>query len=182
MIDPLPGKVSLFGLSLGGVIAQQILKECPDKIEKSILTSTFSRLHPDIHSNFPYLSRRLLQVFTGNINSQAKNVADRIFPLDSQKVWHDYLFQQVLNADPKIYRQAMISLARFNSRRWMKETTIPCLVVTGTKDTTVTLENQKRLADLIPAGVWQVIEGGGIAVNIDHVDEFNQIMADFLSK
>ena len=182
VIEPLDEPVMLIGLSLGGVIAQKIVQICPQKVTRIILVSTFARLHPKLKKNLPYLSRRILQVFSGNIRKQAVTVADRIFPLKEQKIWHDYLLDQIKNANPVIYRQAMISLAAFNSRRWMKRCAIPCLVITGEKDSTVTAMDQKRLANLIPQSTHIVIAGGGHAVNVDHFEEFNSDVIRFLNK
>ncbi|MHC1741088.1 MAG: alpha/beta fold hydrolase [Anaerolineaceae bacterium] len=180
LIDIRSEPIILIGLSLGGVVAQKILQIRPKKIEKVILISTFSRLHPKIKSNLPYLGRRIIQVFSGNIRQQARIVADRLFPLPDQKDWHDYLENQVINANPKIYRQAMMSLAIFNSRPWMKDIYLPCLVVTGDKDSTVTVRDQKRLAKLIRGSQHIIIKGGGHAVNVDHFQEFNHILQEFL--
>ena len=182
IIDPLEKPVIFIGLSLGGVIAQKILEYRPQKIKKIVLVSTFSRLHPKVKKNLPYLGRRVVQVFSGNIRKQAKTVADRIFPLPDQLIWHDYLLSQVKHANPKIYRQAMIGLSAFNSKRWIKNTGIPCLVVTGSDDSTVTIQDQNRLAKIIPGAKHITIVGGGHAVNVDHYQEFNQKLIQFLNE
>jgi pimeloyl-ACP methyl ester carboxylesterase len=181
IIDQIPGKICLIGLSLGGVVAQQIMRIRPEKIEKAILVSTFSHLRPGVGNNLPYLRRRIIQVFSGNIVKQAKLVADRIFPDKDQKEVHDYLLNQIKHANPRIYRQAMIALATFNSRFWMKKVSFPCLVVTGMSDTTVTVANQKRLVNLLQYGQWIKVNGGGHAVNVDHSNEFNEIMIHYLN-
>jgi len=182
LVDQQPGKFDLMGLSMGGVIAQRLIKERPDKIDKVILVSTFSHLHPNIKSNFPYLSKRLLKIITHDLNSQAKIVADRVFPFPEQIQWHNYLEDQLLKADPVIYRQAMLSLAAFNSRKWLPSMNYPFLVVSGDKDSTVTIENQERLVKLLPKCEWKIIHNGNHAVNVDHVLEFNKAMVAFLNK
>jgi 3-oxoadipate enol-lactonase len=182
VIDQFPGKVSLLGLSLGGVIEQQIIKIRPGKVEKAIFVSTFAHLSPNKNNNLPYLRRRVVQIFSGKINLQAKLVADRLFPEKYQKDLHDYLYEQIKHSNPKIYRQAMLALATFNSVSWMKKTTFPCLVVTGQNDTTVTVENQKRLVNLIKNVQWVEIEGGGHAVNVDQSQKFNEELIKFLEK
>jgi pimeloyl-ACP methyl ester carboxylesterase len=182
LVDQQPGKFDLMGLSMGGVIAQRLIKERPDKIDKVILVSTFSHLHPNIKSNFPYLSKRLLKIITHDLNSQAKIVADRVFPFPEQIQWHNYLEDQLLKADPVIYRQAMLSLAAFNSRKWLPSMNYPFLVVSGDKDSTVTIENQERLVKLLLKCEWKIIHNGNHAVNVDHVLEFNKAMVEFLNK
>ena len=182
LVDQLPGEFNLLGLSMGGVIAQRLIKERPERIGKVILVSTFSHLHPNIKSNFPYLSQRLIKVISHDINAQARIVADRVFPYPEQIRWHDYLQEQLLKADPVIYRQAMLSLAAFNSRKWLTSINNPCLAISGDKDSTVTIENQERLVKLLPNCEWKIIHNGNHAVNVDHEIEFNKLMVKFLQK
>ena len=180
VIDPLQQPIVLMGLSLGGVIAQKIVQYRSEEIEKLILVSTFAKLHPKINKNLPYLGRRALQIFSGKVYKQAALVADHIFPEPEQKQWHDYLYAQIKSANPRIYRQAMVALSSFNSRRWMKQNIIPCLVVTGSADNTVTVQDQNRLARITPNSAHLVIAGAGHAVNVDHTHEFNQALLKFL--
>lgn len=180
VIDPLQRPVILMGLSLGGVVAQKIVQYRSEEIEKLILVSTFAKLHPKIKKNLPYLGKRALQIFSGKINKQASLVADHIFPGPEQKQWHDYLYAQIKNANPRIYRQAMVALSSFNSGRWMKLNIIPCLVITGSVDNTVTVQDQDRLASIVSNSEHLIIDGAGHAVNVDHTPEFNRALLKFL--
>ncbi len=182
LVDQLPSPFVLVGLSMGGTLAQTIYHLRPDKVKKMVLVSTFSRLRPAPGKNLPYLLRRLAQVSVGNIQKQAKTVADRLFPGQDQKFLHDYLMQQIATANPKVYRQCMVSLGLFNGRAWMRKCHIPVLVISGAADTTVTLKNQTRLARGIPGCEHIIIHGGGHAVSVDHVAEFNHFLLDFVSK
>jgi pimeloyl-ACP methyl ester carboxylesterase len=182
VIEPLPKPIILVGLSLGGVIAQKILQYRQNNIEKIILISTFSRLRPRRAHNLPYLGRRLLQIFSGNLRKQAMNVADHIFPYPEQKEWHDYLFQQVKEANPRVYRQAMVGLGTFNSARWMRKIEIPCLIISGAEDNTVSLLDQKRLARLIKGSKHIIVEHAGHAVTIDHSSAVNDVIKEFLQE
>jgi pimeloyl-ACP methyl ester carboxylesterase len=181
LLDNIPGTVDLIGLSMGGTIAQQLIKIRPDRVGRVILVSTFARLRPTVRKNLPYLSKRVKQMVLGDIRKQAATVADRIFPDNSQIIFHDYLLEQIRTANPKIYRQAMLSLTTFNSTYWMRKWDQPTLVVAGSGDSTVTLKNQKRLAELPRNVIFKVIEGGGHALTIDHRDDFNKLMVNFLS-
>jgi len=180
LVDKIPEPIILVGLSMGGTVAQTLYRQRPGKFKKLVLVSTFSRLRPSAGENLPYLLRRLAQVSTGNISKQAQTVADRLFPGEDQKFLHDYLLEQVATANPKVYRQCMVSLGLFNSRLWMRKCTIPVLVISGDADTTVTLKNQIRLAHGIPHCEHIIISGGGHAVSVDHAEEFNSFLLRFL--
>lgn len=180
VVDGFEGKVALVGLSMGGTIAQEIVRNRPEKISKLVLVSTFARLRPSVRKTLPYLSKRFKQVITGDIRDQAVTVADRIFPGNDQEYFHEYLINQIRHANPKTYRQAMIALAAFNSASWMRHWSGGTLVISGDADNTVTLENQKRLAGILKNVQFEVIIRAGHAVTIDQKDRFNQLLIEFL--
>jgi len=180
VVDAIDGQFALVGLSMGGTVAQEIVRNRPEKISKLVLVSTFSKLRPSIRKTLPYLSKRFRQVVTGDIRDQAVTVADRIFPENDQQLFHEYLIDQIRHANPKTYRQAMIALAAFNSTPWMRQWSGDTLVISGDSDTTVTLENQKRLAGILKNAQFEVIPKAGHAVTIDHKDRFNQLLLKFL--
>lgn len=180
LIDQLLEPVDVIGLSLGGTVAQQLVKIRPKRIRKLVLVSTFSKLRPSVKKNLPYLSKRFGQVVIGDIRKQAVSVADKIFPGQNQRDFHDLLVRQISNANPRIYRQAMIALSVFNSSRWMRKWESPTLVIAGSSDTTVTLENQMKLMKLLKNGKAEIIMHGGHAIPIDHTEQFNQIILAFL--
>ncbi len=182
IVDSFPEPIDVMGLSLGGVIAQKLVQARPQKIKKLILVSTFSRLHPRLRKNLPYLRSRIIQIFSGRLKEQAQNVADHIFPQADQKLWHDYLYDQICHANIRVYRQAMLELAKFSSFRFLRTLKIPVLVITGTADNTVSLEDQMQLARRIPGSTHIFIQGGRHAVNVDHAQEFNAAISNFLSQ
>lgn len=182
LVDNIQEPMILVGLSMGGTIAQTLYHQRPEKIKKLVLVSTFSRLRPSAGENLPYLFRRLIQIYTGNISEQAQTVADRIFPGEGQKFLHDSLLEQIATANPKVYRQCMVSLGLFDSRSWMSKCSLPVLVLSGDADTTVTLNNQIRLARGIPHCEHIIISGGGHAVSVDHAEEFNLFLLRFIQQ
>jgi pimeloyl-ACP methyl ester carboxylesterase len=182
IMDSFSEPIEVMGLSLGGVIAQKLAQVRPQKVKRLILVSTFSRLHPRLRKNFPYLRSRIIQIFSGRLKEQAQNVADHIFPQPDQKLWHDYLYNQICHANIRVYRQAMLELAKFSSFRFLRTLKIPVLVITGSADNTVSLEDQALLARRIPGSTHIFIQGGRHAVNVDHAQEFNAAISKFLSQ
>ena len=181
LIDRLDEPINIIGLSMGGTVAQEIYFYRPNRISKMILVSTFARLRPSAKENLPYLSRRVAQIAIGDIRKQAGTVSDRIFPSPQLKEMHDYLYFQIREANPRTYRQAMISLGLFNSTRWMKKCSLPLLVISGSLDSTVTLDNQIKLAKIIPGAKHVIIQDGGHAVSVDHFEQFNKEVIRFLT-
>ena len=176
------GPAHVVGLSMGGVIAQQLALDFPRVVKKLVLVSTFAFLQPDTFSGWVYFMRRALLVSTLGLPAQARLVARRVFPAEENGPLREMLVETISQANPRAYRRAMFSLGTFDSRRRLREIQVPTLVVTGADDTTVIPARQKRLAEAIPGAVQQIIPRAGHAVPVDQAESFNRLLLDFLQE
>jgi pimeloyl-ACP methyl ester carboxylesterase len=141
------------GLSMGGVIAQQLALDSPRLVRRLVLVSTFSHLRPDTLRGWLYFTRRAVLLYTLGIRAQATLVARELFPEPAQEPIREILVEQISRADPRAYRAAMRALGTFNSSGRLHEIQSPTLVVTGERDTTVSSRNQAQLVRLIRGAV-----------------------------
>lgn len=174
--------VVLVGLSMGGVIAQQLVLDYPNLVQKLVLVSTFSVLKPASVSQWFYFLQRIMVVHTMGLATQAKIVARRIFPGPDQQELRELAETQISQADPKAYRAAMRLLSMFDSRRRLREINSPTLVLSGANDSTVAPSRQKLLADGIFRSKYVMVPGAGHAVAIDQHEIFNQYLLEFINE
>jgi len=176
------GPVDVVGLSMGGVIAQQLALDKPQCVKKLALASTFAALRPESAAGWVYWLRRTLLVSFKGIPAQARFVAGRLFPRPEQEPLRRMLIEQITRADPRAYRAAMRALGLFDSRRRLAQIQAPTLVITGADDGTVSPSAQRALAQGIPGARQVVIAGAGHAVSVDHFEEFNAALLAFLAE
>jgi 3-oxoadipate enol-lactonase len=176
------GPAHVVGISMGGIIAQQLILDNPNMVRKLVLANTFSILRPKQLSGWFYFLQRFLLVHLLGLPTQAKFVAKRIFPGQDQQELRDLLVQQISQTDPRAYRATMRSLGLFNSSKRLSEITAPTLVITSDHDTTVPMDNQKFLVEHIQSAHQVVISNAGHAVTIDQPAAFNTALLEFLSK
>lgn len=185
ILNALPGGADsrwiLAGLSLGGVLAQQIALDHPERFDSLVLINTFACLRSGGLPNLPYLAGRFVRAMAGGPQAQEALVAERIFPEPHQEGLRRLLIEQIASADPKVYRAAMVELARFDARHKLGKISIPTLVMTGTADSTVAEGLQKELADAIPRAIQYHLPGGH-ALPIDCPAEFNQGLLEFIQR
>jgi pimeloyl-ACP methyl ester carboxylesterase len=162
------------------VIAQQFVFDTPGLARKLVLASSFAALRPEQLAGWFYLLRRVLLVSFKGIPQQANFVACRLFPAPGQEPLRQMLVEQVTQADPRAYHAAMRSLGWFDSRSRLGRITIPTLVITGANDGTASPAVQRVLVKKIPGARQVIVAGAGHAVSVDHPDEFNRAMMDFL--
>jgi pimeloyl-ACP methyl ester carboxylesterase len=170
----------LVGISMGGVIAQQLTLDFPGLVRRLVLANTFAVLRPADAAGWIYFLRRLLLVHTLGLEAQARFVAARIFPGAEQGALRELLVASIARADPRAYRRAMFSLGTFDSRKRLDRICTPTLIISGAEDTTVGTARQEWLARAIPGARQVVIPGAGHAVTVEQADRFNRELLAFL--
>lgn len=171
---------SVIGLSMGGVIAQQLCYQFPLSIQKLLLVSTFACFRPGNISEWTYFLNRFFAINLIGLPAQARLVAQRVFPRPDQEMLRTLLIENICSADPRAYKGAMRSLFLFDSRKWLSQIKQPTLIISGNRDTTISPQKQAELADRIPGSRQIVLPNGGHAVCVDQAETFNEIMVDFL--
>ena len=169
------------GISMGGTVALQYALDHPAAIQKLVLVNTFARLRPERRGNALYYLRRFLVMNLMGLEAQAQLVARRILPYAEQAALRDELVRQILTSDRRTYRSAMVSLALFNIEARLARLVAPTLVISGERDTTVALPNQRALAEKIPGARHVLVKDAGHAVPVEKAGEFNRIVLEFLA-
>lgn len=175
-------KLTIVGISMGGTIALQLALEYPQLVQKLVLASTFACLRPKHFDEMGYLVGRFVVANLRGKEYQADAVARRLFPKPEQEELRREMIRRILQADQRIYRQAMQALALFDVRRRLKEIQVPTLIISGQSDTTVPLENQKDLIEGIPGARQVVFADAGHAVIADQATRFNQELIAFINQ
>lgn len=176
------GAAHVVGISMGGTVALHLALDHPQRVGRLVLVNTFARLRPQGISGYLYFPLRMGLMYTVGMETQARLVAQRIFPRPEQDVYRHQLYQRIVNTNPRAYRAAMWALARCNAEHRLGSISAPTLVVTGGQDTTVPPAAQSRLVEGIPGARQVVIPEAGHAVIIDSPVEFNRALLSFLNE
>jgi len=174
------GPAHVVGLSMGGVIAQQLALDFPPAVRKLVLVSTFAALRPETLDGWWYFLRRATAVLLGGNRAQAPLVAERVFPGVGNEILRRMLIESIAKADPRAYKAAMRSLGLFDSRKRLGRLRVPALVISGEQDTTVSPVRQRQLVQAIPGARQACLPAAGHAVPVDQPEAFNRLLLDFL--
>ncbi len=164
----------------GRAIALQLTLEHPEIVENLVLINTFATLRPERPGVWLYYAGRFLMIHTLGLDVQSRVVARRIFPREDQESLRKILIGQICQANLKGYRATMRALARFEVTTRLGNIRQPTFVITGSKDTTVTPTNQRKLAQGIPHARQVFIEGGGHAIIAEQPELVNNYLVEFL--
>lgn len=175
-------RADVIGISMGGAIALQLALDYPQLVNRLVLVNTFATLRPKRVGVWAYFLLRFIIIHATGLPFQARMVARRIFPQPQQAYLRQELLDEIMQADPNGYRAAMRALAWFSVSKRLSEIRAPALVISGERDTTVPLEDQRKLAAGISTAEHVVIPGAGHAVTAEKPLEFNRALMDYLAR
>lgn len=179
-------RAHVLGVSFGGFVAQEFalaypeatrtLSLCctgfggPNHAAPSLETLT-AVLSPDGFNTEARVRRNLLPAFSpGFVRDHPEGVEELIqFRLANPVVEEAY----------KAQLQAGLG---FDSEHRVDAIKAPTLVLSGTADAIVPVQNSRNLAQQIPGARLRLIEGGSHLFFIEQLDEFNRIVVEFLTQ
>ncbi|HZY43243.1 MAG TPA: alpha/beta hydrolase [Anaerolineae bacterium] len=170
------------GLSLGGLVAQQLALDYPDKVDRMVLTNTFAHLWPTSMRETLILGRRAIVSLWLPMHATARVVAADLFPKPDQAELRKAIIDRVGGNNERSYRKFIQAVRRFDVRRQLPNIQAPTLVIAGERDTLVPRSCQQQLVRSIPNAEWKLIQDSGHATPIDQVEKFNQVVLEFLKK
>lgn len=177
------GHVHVVGLSLGGMVAQQLAIANPGWVRSLVLINTLPGLWPPPRSMVFTLWRRvraLRRERTQSMQTTARLVADSLFPESHQKLFHDVTERRIGENDAAAYRRSTGAIARFRPGRGLRGVMCPTLIVSGEMDNIVPMVYQERLLRQLPHARMVKIAGSRHASNIDRPDAVNPVIVQFL--
>jgi pimeloyl-ACP methyl ester carboxylesterase len=173
-------RAHVVGLSLGGLVAQQLAIDFPRRVRSLTLTNTFAHLWS---GNLLYLARlmwRGLISLALPLERSAEFVADSLFPRPHQADLRRVTVQRIAGNDRAAYRASLAAIRRFDARPALRRIDVPTLVVTGERDATVPRDRQRRLARGIRGARWEIVRDSGHGTPIDQHEVYNALLESFL--
>jgi pimeloyl-ACP methyl ester carboxylesterase len=174
-------RAHILGVSLGGVVAQELARSFPDRVDRLVLVSTgpgnigvpgrpdilarFAR--PRTYSDLRSLEGEAGRVFGGRLRKQPALVHEmNLRPPTHLKAW--------------MFRLA--GTAGWSSLPWLHRLGVQTLVLHGDDDPIVPLANARVIACLIPNARLEVVQNGGHLLLLDSASDVLPVITDFLTQ
>jgi pimeloyl-ACP methyl ester carboxylesterase len=177
-----PERFALAGLSMGGYVAQEILREAPGRVSRAALLDTSAR--PDTPEQVERREALIKLAQTGKF----KGVTPRLLPL---LIHADRLSDRALTGivmamaegvgQAAFVRQQRAILRRPDGRPALAKIACPTLVVCGRDDVVTPLAFSEEIARAIPEAHLVVIESCGHLSALEHPDAVNAAFEDWLA-
>ena len=175
-------RVHVLGVSLGGVIAQQLAHQAPHRVRRLILAATGPGL-----GGVPGSPRALLPLATPRRYYQPayyRRIAGRVYGgaarHDPDPLLYGSPARFIERPTLRGYLGQIYAITGWTSIPWLRTLPQPTLVLAGDDDPIVPLVNGRILARCIPNARLQVVAGGGHLFLLERPAEMARLIATFL--
>lgn len=176
----------VLGVSMGGMIAQEMALEHPRRIKGLILAVTHCGGAHQVAAEGAVRQKLLRMVTEGSLEAGADAIdaffARRTIEERPQVV---QAFAEVSTrhpAGPEILQRQMRAVAGHDTYHRLGRIEAPTLVLAGEADALIPPANSRILAERIPGAELLVVPGGGHQVLVEQPRECNQAIITFLQK
>jgi poly(3-hydroxyalkanoate) depolymerase len=175
-------RVDVFGVSLGGIVAQQLAHGAPHLVRRLVLAATGPGL-----GGVPGSPRALLALATPRRYSSPtyyRRIAGTVYGgaarRDPDALLHGSVARFVQRPSVRGYVGQLYAVSGWSSMPWLHRLAQPTLVLSGDDDPIVPLANGRILARRIPDARLHVVPGGGHLFLLERPAEVADLVATFL--
>jgi pimeloyl-ACP methyl ester carboxylesterase len=178
-----PGRFTLTGLSMGGYVAQAIMRVAPDRVARLALLDTSARADTAEQSarrrglielaekgEFQGVTPRLLPVFLHPDRLSDKPLTDAVMAMTARVGKDAFL------------RQQRAIIGRIDNRPNLPAISCPTLVLCGREDQLTPLAGHEEIASLIPGARLEVIEECGHLSTMERPWEVSVALRQWLTE
>jgi pimeloyl-ACP methyl ester carboxylesterase len=173
-------KAHILGSSMGGLIAQEIAINYPERVIKLILGSTWSCQDDGANGITPNMLEATKLSSRQGFNRLIESVFNKIF--------NRFILVPIIKFQARRMKEQEISgiegqvacVKEYDSLDRLPLIKAPTLVVTGTKDRVIKHESSDTIAKKIPGARLVKIKNGSHAVSMEKSKVFNREVLEFL--
>ena len=157
-----PKEFALAGLSLGGIIAMEVVRQAPERVRALALLDTNPRAElPEVAAG------REPQIAAVKRGQMRELLTEKIFPLylaDGEDPGGILAtcWDMAAALGPDVFvRQSRALAARADAQDVLATVTVPTLILMGRKDRLCPLDRHERMQELIPHAHFEIIDDAG---------------------
>lgn len=183
LIDQLPQRFALLGLSMGGIVAMEVLRRVPDRVSRLCLMdcSPLAETPAEAAAREPLIVRaragRLEEALQGAMP------ADHLAPGAGRPGLMNRLRAMAADLGPEVFvRQSRALQRRRDQQGTLRKGRQPTLVVCGELDPLTPVKRHAFMAELIPNAQLQVIPDCGHLPPLERPEAVTDLLRDWLAQ
>mgnify|MGYP001245523744 CR=1 FL=1 len=173
------------GVSMGGMIAQELALTAPERIRALVLGCTHCGGEISISP-----SSEVMRTLMSNEGLSHEEIVKKNLPIffsaefletQPEKIAEYCRVQEETPRQPDAaYRAQLAAIRGFDASERLPGLLVPTLILTGSRDVVIPRENSYLLAEMIPGSEIVTLPGAGHSIQVECVGDFNTIVDRFI--
>ncbi len=183
LLKDAPERFSLAGLSMGGYVAMEVMRQAPERVSRLALLDTTAR--PDTPETRQNRERQIALAEDGRFEDIFAILWPRLVHADRQpdKALQEIMFGMMRETGPETFiRQQRAIMGRPDSRPILPGIEIPTLILVGEGDVITPPEVAREMADMIEWASLTVIPESGHSSTLEQPERVVQAMQLWLEE
>jgi pimeloyl-ACP methyl ester carboxylesterase len=177
-----PERFALASLSMGGIVAMEVMAQAPDRVERLALLDTNPRAElPEVQAR---REPQIEAVRAGGLDRVMREELKPNYLADGPRLGEilDLCMAMALDLGPAVFeRQSLALRDRPDRQDVLRGVRVPTLVLCGRHDRLCPVERHELMHGLIPGSRLVIVEGAGHLPTLERPDETNAALADWLA-
>ncbi len=180
------GSAHVFGMSMGGMIAQELTLRYPQRVRALVLGGTMAG-GPNAVLAGPQLIQQWASTAALPLEQAIENglrflYSEEFIARNRERLMERALEMAHLQPPMQALQRQFMAIVQFNTYERLGEIKAPTLIIAGTDDRIVPAENSRILAEKIPGAELVELEGGGHGFLAEKATETNSTVLAFLRR
>lgn len=176
-----PPRFALAGLSMGGYLAFEIVRQAPERVERLALLDTSAR--PDLPEHIATRHEAIAASEKYEYATLARSGLARLVAPQASQAVRDDVVAMAVRVGPEVYRRQQRALmVRPDSGPMLADLDLPTLVLVGAEDVLTPLAMAREMAHAIPGATLVVIEGSGHLSTLEQPDAVSTALGEWLAR
>lgn len=177
-----PDRFALAGLSMGGIVAMEILRQAPERVDRLALLDTNALADPP--ENRSIRNRQIEDVVAGKLRAVMRDELKPNYLADGPRrnAILELCMAMAMDLGADVFIEQSKALRdRHDQRETLRGCKVPTLVLRGEADTLCSLEKHQIIRDCIPGSELVTIPDAGHLPTLENPDPTNEALLKWLT-
>lgn len=176
-----PPSFALAGLSMGGIVAMEVIRQAPERVTRLALLDTNPKAEAPAVAQ--HRAPQIAKVRAGDLRAVMRDEMKPNYLTDGPRMGQilDLCMEMAETLGPEVFvRQSRALQTRPDQQETLRSVAVPTLVLCGEDDALCPIHRHELMHSLVPGSVLTVIKGAGHLPTLEQPDATNEALAKWL--